>query len=424
MTAVIGILNKTGIALAADSAVTVSGLNQKKIYNTANKIFTLSKFHPVGIMVYSSANFMSIPWETIIKLYRKNLKDKSFDKLSDYKIDFLRFLKEQNYYTSIESQKFELGKFIYWNLNILKNEALKSIPEETPDENLDNLFFHNIEDSLTNNILVLTENNNVTAEFIDYTLEQFTLFANDELRKVVKLIFEEKEVSEAIILLMLNQFYLHIKTDIFLSSSSGLVFAGFGEKEIYPSVTSVHIAEAYDNRLRCFETNSAEISDDMDGTILPFAQTDVIDMFLTGVNPEIDFAYLNIYNKYIEKYNNFLADFIQEANPELAQSIREINLEEIVTEFREEINNVKREKQIIPTVNTISILSKEDLAEMAESLVYLTFLKRRMSSDDESVGGPIDVAIISKGDGFIWKKRKHYFQEEINKHFMRNYFNT
>ena len=60
---------------------------------------------------------------------------------------------------------------------------------------------------------------------------------------------------------------------------------------------------------------------------------------------------------------------------------------------------------------------------MAESLIYLTYLKRRISSEEESVGGPIDVAIISKGDGFIWKKRKHYFNEDLNKHFMSNYFN-
>ena len=33
MIAVIGILNKTGVALAADSAVTVSGANKNKIYN-------------------------------------------------------------------------------------------------------------------------------------------------------------------------------------------------------------------------------------------------------------------------------------------------------------------------------------------------------------------------------------------------------
>jgi hypothetical protein len=42
--------------------------------------------------------------------------------------------------------------------------------------------------------------------------------------------------------------------------------------------------------------------------------------------------------------------------------------------------------------------------------------------DAETVGGPIDVAVISKGDGFIWIKRKHYFKPELNPHFFKNNF--
>ena len=33
---------------------------------------------------------------------------------------------------------------------------------------------------------------------------------------------------------------------------------------------------------------------------------------------------------------------------------------------------------------------------------------------DETVGGPVDVAVISKGDGFIWIRRKHYFDPALN----------
>jgi hypothetical protein len=40
----------------------------------------------------------------------------------------------------------------------------------------------------------------------------------------------------------------------------------------------------------------------------------------------------------------------------------------------------------------------------------------------ETVGGPIDVAVITKGDGLIWIKRKHYFDKELNHAFFANYF--
>ena len=72
-------------------------------------------------------------------------------------------------------------------------------------------------------------------------------------------------------------------------------------------------------------------------------------------------------------------------------------------------------------MNAVGALSKEDLAEMAESLIYLTYLKRRITFAEESVGGPVDVAVISKTDGFIWLKRKHYFKPELNHHYFSKF---
>lgn len=42
--------------------------------------------------------------------------------------------------------------------------------------------------------------------------------------------------------------------------------------------------------------------------------------------------------------------------------------------------------------------------------------------ESETVSEPIDVAIISKGDGFIWIERKHYFKSEVNPQFFKNYY--
>ena len=70
MTAEIAIMNKEAIALAADSAVTMDQERGQKIFTSANKLFALSKYYPVGIMVYGSASFMGVPWESIIKVYR------------------------------------------------------------------------------------------------------------------------------------------------------------------------------------------------------------------------------------------------------------------------------------------------------------------------------------------------------------------
>lgn len=58
---------------------------------------------------------------------------------------------------------------------------------------------------------------------------------------------------------------------------------------------------------------------------------------------------------------------------------------------------------------------------MAEALVNLTKFRRRVTTARETVGGPIDVAVITKGDGFVWVKRKHYFEPEYNPRVIARY---
>ena len=70
-------------------------------------------------------------------------------------------------------------------------------------------------------------------------------------------------------------------------------------------------------------------------------------------------------------------------------------------------------------LSVLGSLAKVDLGYMAESLVNLTAFKRKVSNDSDSVGGPIDVAVLSKGDGFVWMKRKHYFDKELNYQFFK-----
>ena len=67
-----------------------------------------------------------------------------------------------------------------------------------------------------------------------------------------------------------------------------------------------------------------------------------------------------------------------------------------------------------PLRRVVGILPNDELGDLAETLISIESLKERVTSPEESVSGPIDVAVISKGDGFIWLKRKHYFDPKLN----------
>ena len=69
--------------------------------------------------------------------------------------------------------------------------------------------------------------------------------------------------------------------------------------------------------------------------------------------------------------------------------------------------------------SVVAHLSKKELAEFSYSLVELTSRKRRYSSQQETVGGPIDVAILTRNEGFVWVRRKHYFDVDLNPGYLR-----
>ena len=84
MTSEVVVMNRMAVALAADSAVTVEVGDTSKVRDSALKLFTLSKYRPVGVMVYNNSSILGVPLETIIKLFRSELGTKAFDTLPEY----------------------------------------------------------------------------------------------------------------------------------------------------------------------------------------------------------------------------------------------------------------------------------------------------------------------------------------------------
>ena len=59
-----------------------------------------------------------------------------------------------------------------------------------------------------------------------------------------------------------------------------------------------------------------------------------------------------------------------------------------------------------PMIGTVAAMPATDLARVAESFVGLQVLRQLTQAEMETVGGPIDVAVITRADGFRWVSGK------------------
>ena len=71
----------------------------------------------------------------------------------------------------------------------------------------------------------------------------------------------------------------------------------------------------------------------------------------------------------------------------------------------------------------IPAMPLQDAIDLGEFLVDLTIKFSRFKPGPPTVGGPIEIAAISKHEGFRWIKRKHYFDKRLNpvEEFTRTY---
>lgn len=233
--------------------------------------------------------------------------------------------------------------------------------------------------------------------------------------------FPNCEIDDSVRRSLHNVLAQAIKSSQLSSGFSGLVFAGFGDDELFPSLLEVVTDGSIGQVVKADAKSELYISRvGTQSAIVPFAQSEMVGRFMEGVDREF-LRYLTNYlgNLLYESAREILEAGTSEGQlaEDQASDLRNI-VRTNLADFQRSAKQFRRERFVDPVLNIVTHLPKEELASMAEALVNLTSLKRRVSMEEETVGGPIDVAVISKGDGFIWIKRKHYFDSQLNRDYL------
>lgn len=443
MTAEIAILNKTAVALAADSAMTISaGHKQEKIFDTADKLFELSLLNPIGIMIYNGMSFMGIPLPVVIKEFRAECS--SFNCVQDAAESFLNFLQKVGENSPASAHEMAIVSIVqpllekiaddfkddFFDQINLAQTAEKDASKTNAGENSSSDAFEEAGNRAFENIVSKLERRierYPAGEFVGNSGIVFDSSVNEQLENLVDAMSVPFPASgrERILNLIKNI----LKSSYFSPGRTGLVIAGFGEAERFPTLVSYEIDGMVCGKLKFKKSNFHDIDRDGDkAVVLPFAQKEMVDRFLYGLDDEIQKNIRNFCRKTVGTISQSIVDSLNFGNEDDRVKLLE-RAKEAEKTFLENLQSGGFE-QIIATSKgeieeMVEFMPKPELAKMAEALIDLTSIKRRVSKGMETVGGPVDVAVISKSDGFVWIKRKHYFPAELNtRYFGRTKSNT
>lgn len=394
MTAIIALMNKKGAAIAADSAVTRPRKGISKVTNNGNKMVRISDDLPISVMISGNSNFLSTPWDVIARRYRQERKGVRLATVEDYALDFFNYMRLNRHIWDKDYEKEMLREL----LNSIVYELVSDGQLATPDE-LDN----EIRELLEERIRQLASKT-VAVQMEDYSFEEFsecyTPFLNDRIKKLISgdnddiiRILNGRDVGD----ILPGYLYSKIKVSFNSPYSSLLIFIGLGERQPFPSLISASVNGGYAGRVvyRFERERSVTITDSRPSAVLYFAQDDVVRAILRGAD-----------DNWIERMKEI---FLFSLNPNSYSD--HVKAQRLYEQLSIEVNEKCRDA-VSQWEKALETLELRPMAELAECLISLTSLHRKLTFSHEGVGGEIDLAVLSKDDGFIWLNRKSWYHHK------------
>lgn len=412
MTAEIYMMNRLAVVLAADSATTVSrwvdGKREERYFKGANKVFQLSNMQPVGLMIYDSADILNVPWELIVKSFREHINSKSFNSVEEYAHEMFSYLSDNPRFFPEDIQNEKLvdatkGVLLDWI-----STAIEGV------EKADQLAA--VEAALK------TNRDRALAQPAPKCLEDVHVFkvAGDLRGEVGKILtsllnlleIDRLEEADSFCVAALHEV---IKNPSLYLDTTGLVFAGFGDHEIFPAMVEFESQGMVGGKHIYERKRGVALDHHQPAWLQAFAQTEMVDTFNAGFSFD---AYSAIMVGVGDNLRNFAEEIAVKSGGDFA-AIDDID--SLIQGTREKIgegmiDNARKEHSL-PLRRVLGVLPANEMAELAETLITLQSLKEKVTKPSETVGGPVDVAIITKHEGLVWVKRKHFFHPELNSRF-------
>jgi hypothetical protein len=398
-------MNKLGISLATDSSVTIRHGENTRTYGSAEKIFPLSEDHQVALLHSGSTEFMGHPYEVLITEWKKTLS-RPLAEVKSYAESFVRWLSQRSDLFSQELQEefvedHATEYFLDLRKVLLEKLEQKHLTEDTwhSEETLDFTidFFKNDLDWLRS----LKSCESLTEKWADTV----TSSIQHKLKEATDFVFDDIpwNLSIAEVVENIGKEILH--RTIGNDQDARIAFAGYGFEQIYPEHVWVDLRGMIGDKPR-YTIDSLLVTNDNDSWLQTHAQSEAIHTYLRAYHVSfLDKAKSNLREAVLEILDMLDRKLDDETYLEIeneVSTLRDSAIEKLVSGFEDNSHN----RFVKPFTGTLAGLPTTSLAKMAESLIELQILRQSSQGIQDTVGGPVDVAVITLENGFTWFRHK------------------
>jgi hypothetical protein len=414
MTSEIAVMNQRAVALAADSAVTLVDGGVVVVRNDQRKLFHLANGLPVGLMFFGVADMMGHPWEHLIEHFQKRTKPGPLPHVGDYAAKFAGMLDNLEEFFPRERQKDDYKRLLASVFRYVFQLAqyLRETGGAERAHVSDNAILQEAVEHVWK-IYQFREDGSVRRDLACFPPGFAATVARDYADTVDELIaygFSSFSLGNAALQHLRDIAVFCVVKDLFLEDVTGLVFAGFGTEERYPVVVTYFLSAIVGGIVKRAEASVDMIDGEVRSKIRVFADSEVTNAFIRGIDHNLE---RRIYGT-MQMMMQGLVEHVVSAFPNVDQAQREGVKKQFQTQIlpkyletcRAMMADYQQQTYVNPVLRVLEIAAGPELGETARDLVALNIFKKRIMAQHQTVGGAIDVAVISREGGFQWRTKQ------------------
>ncbi len=410
MTSEIAVMNQRAVALAADSAVTLIDGGTVVVRNDQRKLFNLIENRPIGVMFFGVADILGHPWEHLIEHYQKKVKPKEFTHVRDYAVSFAGTLDNLEEFFPKARQKDDYKRLLASVFRYILH--LGQYLREAGGPERANLSDTQVLEEAIERVwrdYQFREDGSPRRDLPCFPQGFAATVARDYAGAIDELVaygFQPFGLAKPVLQKLREIAVFAVVKDLFLEDVTGLVFAGFGSDERYPVVVTYFLSAIVGGIVKRAEASVDAIDGDVRSKIRVFADSEVTNAFIRGIDFNLERRVYGVMQMILQSLVDQVVGAFGNIEPSQREDVRRRFQADLVPQyfnaFRGMIGDYQQQAFINPVLRVLEIAARNELAETARELVSLNVFKKRIMAQKQTVGGAIDVAIISREGGFQW----------------------